>query len=293
MNYEHEVVVPRAGMPFKIDIFEGAGGNYTREPHWHNSVELFAVYEGSLTFIFREKQIRVDCGDFIIINTNELHSVRADEENMSVYVQIPISEFKNYLTADRFISFDKKGKGSLAKLDSMQMKDTDQKMMQLIRNIYDLNGTGAPGHEYEMLRDYYAMMQLLVTAYRQVEADDMLYRSSKALQRLSPITEYIKKHYAEDISLQSLAQLFGYSIEHLSRMFQKYAQINYKSYLSGIRLEHAVEEMEMGDKTIGEIATEVGFSDSRAMSKAFQKKYGMLPSEYNRKNRENYQKNDM
>ena len=293
MNYEHEVVVPRAGMPFKIDIFEGAGGNYTREPHWHNSVELFAVYEGSLTFIFREKQIRVDRGDFIIINTNELHSVRADEENMSVYVQIPISEFKNYLTADRFISFDKKGKGSLAKLDSMQMKDTDQKMMQLIRNIYDLSGTGAPGHEYEMLRDYYAMMQLLVTAYRQVEADDMLYRSSKALQRLSPITEYIKKHYTEDISLQSLAQLFGYSIEHLSRMFQKYAQINYKSYLSGIRLEHAVEEMETSDKTIGEIATEVGFSDSRAMSKAFQKKYGMLPSEYNRKNRENYQKNDM
>lgn len=293
MNYEHEVVVPRAGMPFKIDIFEGAGGNYTREPHWHNSVELFAVYEGSLTFIFREKQIRVDCGDFIIINTNELHSVYADEENMSVYVQIPISEFKNYLTADRFISFDKKGKGSLAKLNPMQMKDTDQKMMQLIRNIYDLNGTGAPGHEYEMLRDYYAMMQLLVTAYRQVEADDMLYRSSKALQRLSPITEYIKKHYAEDISLQSLAQLFGYSIEHLSRMFQKYAQINYKSYLSGIRLEHAVEEMETSDKTIGEIATEVGFSDSRAMSKAFQKKYGMLPSEYNRKNRENYQKNDM
>lgn len=293
MNYEHEVVVPRAGMPFRIDIFEGRRGNYTREPHWHNSVELFAVYEGSLTFIFREKQIRVDCGDFIIINTNELHSVRADEENMSVYVQIPISEFKNYLTADRFISFDKKGKGSLAKPDPMQMKNTDHKMMQLIRNIYDLSGTGEPGHEYEMLRDYYAMMQLLVTIYRQVEADDMLYRSSKALQRLSPITEYIKKHYAEDISLQSLAQLFGYSIEHLSRMFQKYAQINYKSYLSGIRLEHAVEEMEMGDKTIGEIATEVGFSDSRAMSKAFQKKYGMLPSEYNRKNRGNYQKNDM
>ena len=142
-----------------------------------------------------------------------------------------------------------------------------------------------------MLRDYYAMMQLLVTVYRQEEADDLLYRSSKALQRLSPITEYIKKHYAEDISLQSLAEQFGYSIEHLSRMFQKYAQINYKSYLSGIRLEHAVEEMEKGDKTISEIATQVGFSDSRAMAKAFQKKYGMLPSEYNRKNRGQMSKN--
>ena len=42
---------------------------------------------------------------------------------------------------------------------------------------------------------------------------------------------------------------------------------------------------------ISEIATQVGFSDSRALAKAFQKKYGMLPSEYNRKNRGQMSKN--
>ena len=155
MNYEHEVVVPRAGMPFKIDIFEGAGGNYTREPHWHNSVEIFAIYEGSLVFILREKKIRVESGEFIIINTNELHSIRAEKANLAVYVQIPISEFKNYLTADHFISFHKKGKGAMADLDPAQMEENEKKMMTLIRNIYDLTGTDVPGHEYEMLRDYY------------------------------------------------------------------------------------------------------------------------------------------
>ncbi len=285
MNYEHEVVVPRAGMPFKIDSFEGAKGNYIREPHWHNSVEIFAIYEGSLDFILREKEITVPSGDFIIINTNELHSIRAKDANMAVYVQIPISEFKNYLTADHFISFHKKGKGALVQHSLAERDETEHRMMELIRQIYDRTGSDGAGHEYEMLRDYYEMMYLLVTSYRQQEPDDRLYRSSKALQRLSPITEYIKKHYAEEISLQSLAEQFGYSIEHLSRMFQKYAQINYKSYLSGIRLEHAVEEMERGDKTISEIATEVGFSDSRAMAKAFSKKYGMLPSEYMKKSK--------
>lgn len=290
MNYEHEVVVPRAGMPFKIDIFEGAKGHYTREPHWHNSVEIFAIYEGSLDFLLREKEIPVSSGDFIIINTNELHSIRAAEANMAVYVQIPISEFKNYLTADHFISFHKKGKGTDASLSKDQREAVQKQIMSLIRNIYDLAGTDLPGHEYEMLRDYYDLMQLLVTVYRQKEPDERLYQSSKALQRLSPITEYIKKHYAEEISLQSLAEEFGYSMEHLSRMFQKYAQINYKSYLSGIRLEHAVEEMETGDKTICQIATEVGFSDSRAMAKAFQKKYDMLPSAYQRQCKEQISK---
>jgi AraC-like DNA-binding protein len=38
--------------------------------------------------------------------------------------------------------------------------------------------------------------------------------------------------------------------------------------------------MEAGEKTISEIAIAVGFSDSRAMAKAFSKRFGMLPSEY-------------
>jgi AraC-like DNA-binding protein/mannose-6-phosphate isomerase-like protein (cupin superfamily) len=280
MDYEHELVVPKAGMPFKIDRFEGAKGNYIRNPHWHNSVEIFAIYEGNLEFILREKTITVGAGNFIIINTNELHSIRAQESNLAVYLQIPIGEFKNYLTGDHFISFHKKGKGAVVQSTPEELAKYEQEMLRRIHRIYQLSGSTLEGHEFEMLQEYYRIMQLMVTVYRQQEPDINLYQSSKALQRLSPITEYIKKHYAEELSLNFLAEKFGYSIEHLSRMFQKYAQINYKTYLSGIRLEHAMEEMEAGEKTISEIAIAVGFSDSRAMAKAFSKRFGMLPSEY-------------
>lgn len=285
MDYEHEVVVPRAGMPFKIERFEGATGNYIRKPHWHNSVEIFAIYEGSLDFILGEKILTVASGAFIIINTNELHSIRAQKHNFAIYLQIPINEFKNYLTGDHFISFHKKGKGAMVHSTQEELQAHEKEMMKLIRSIYELCGTSRAGHEYEMLRDYYSIMQLLVTVYRQEEPDARLYRSSKALRRLSPITEYIKVHYAEELSLQSLAEQFGYSIEHLSRIFQKYAKINYKTYLSAVRLEHALEEMDKGDRTIGEIASAVGFSDSRAMAKAFSRAFGMLPSEYMRRRR--------
>ena len=47
-----------------------------------------------------------------------------------------------------------------------------------------------------------------------------------------------------------------------------------------LNLEHAREEMDKGEKTLSEIAVSVGFSDSRAMAKAFTKHFGMLPSEY-------------
>lgn len=279
MDHEHEVVVPREGMPFKIDIFEGGGGNYTREAHWHNSVEIFAVYEGSLDFYFRSsKCVVVPAGYFIIINPNELHSIHAAAENVSVYLQIPLGEFSSYLTGDHFISFRKRKPSTGQEEEIHALRE--QRMLTLMREIYDCGNAMETGYQFQMLRDYYEIMHMLVAIYRQEEPDEKQYRSSKALQRLSPITEYMKRHYAEDISLHSLAARFGYSPEHLSRMFQKYAYMNYKYYLSSIRLEHAREEMDKGEKTLSEIAVSVGFSDSRAMAKAFTKHFGMLPSEY-------------
>ena len=38
--------------------------------------------------------------------------------------------------------------------------------------------------------------------------------------------------------------------------------------------------LEKGDMSISEVASAVGFADSRAMAKVFEKRYGILPSEY-------------
>ena len=35
--YQHEVIVPDRGLPFKLFLFEGGGGKYIREKHWHRS----------------------------------------------------------------------------------------------------------------------------------------------------------------------------------------------------------------------------------------------------------------
>ena len=99
------------------------------------------------------------------------------------------------------------------------------------------------------------------------------------------ITSYIKEHYSEELSLERLAEIFGYSPTYLSRMFQKYAGINYKSYLQSIRVEYAYQELANSERTLSEIALENGFPNSKALAKAFSKKYGMLPSEYRKKTR--------
>ena len=74
------------------------------------------------------------------------------------------------------------------------------------------------------------------------------------------IRDSIKENYTEDLSLETLAEIFGYSPAYLSRMFQKYAGINYKSYLQGIRLEYAYRELLETNHTISDTALNNGLS---------------------------------
>ena len=43
MEFQHELIIPNEGFPFKVFLFEGGNGNYVREKHWHTSVEIFTA----------------------------------------------------------------------------------------------------------------------------------------------------------------------------------------------------------------------------------------------------------
>ena len=101
MEFQHELVIPDEGLPFKFFLFEGSQGNYVREKHWHTSVEIFAVMEGSLTFYLNDEKHPLKAGELMIINSNEVHSIDSPEENHTAVLQIPLKQFEDYFTAHR------------------------------------------------------------------------------------------------------------------------------------------------------------------------------------------------
>ena len=120
----------------------------------------------------------------------------------------------------------------------------------------------------------------LVTEYRNTDISPEAVKSYQKLSRLTEITDYIKKNYQKELSLESLAEIFGYSPTYLSKMFQKYAKINYRDYVQNVRLERASKELMETDHMISDIALNHGFANSKAFANAFRKKYGRLPSDF-------------
>ncbi len=275
-TYQHEVIVPNPGLKFKIFPFEGGEGRYIRERHWHRSIEIFCVYEGKIDFFLDEERYTLGAGSLMIVNSNEVHSIHANDSNTTYVLQIPLDLFADYYGEDPFIWF------------SHNQEQWDTQTFDMIVEMARLNMSGETGSELLMTSLFYKLLYQLVIHYRTVDVEDEIRKSNRKLRKLGKITAYLKEHYAEDISLKTLSEMYGYSPYYLSRMFQKYAKINYKDYLQSVRLEHAAKELMETDKTIGDIALDNGFANSKAFSNLFRKHYEMLPKEYRKR-----QKNDI
>ena len=76
MQYSHELIMPNKDLPFKMFLFEGKDGNYFRDKHWHRSIEIFAVLDGGLVFHIGDRTYPLSRGEFILVNSNEIHSCR-------------------------------------------------------------------------------------------------------------------------------------------------------------------------------------------------------------------------
>lgn len=110
---------------------------------------------------------------------------------------------------------------------------------------------------------------------------------SQAMQRLSTreyfekIKVYIHSHMDEALSLQSVSREMGCSQTYLSRLFRKYEDASFNSYLTALRMEKAKKLLLGGEKVfVKEVAEQVGYKDQFYFSRIFYSYTGVRPSEY-------------
>lgn len=268
MEFRHEFVMPSEHLPFRMFIFEGRDGNYKVNKHWHRSLELFLVQEGNITFYINNQEIQLYPGDFVIVNSNEIHSIDAPNPNTTIVVQIPMEAFEGYIEPDTFVIFAK------------QNTEINKQIYDIIVTMYHYYEEKVYGYRLKVKSLFLELLHLLLTKCKEDGENQKVVRVKKQLDRLSCVTQYMREHYREDITLISVAQHFGFTPTYLSRIFHTYANVNYRTYLLDIRVQNAMREMMNTEHSLSVIAMEHGFPDCRSFTSAFHKRYGCTPSAY-------------
>lgn len=91
---------------------------------------------------------------------------------------------------------------------------------------------------------------------------------------------YIAENFTQKLTLQHVAGEVGISPNHFSTLFHKTVGINFREYLSQIRVEESKRLLLYSDASLADIAASMGFPDQSNFSKVFKRITGMSPGKY-------------
>ena len=93
--------------------------------------------------------------------------------------------------------------------------------------------------------------------------------------------EYLAKNLHETITLHDICRHSGLSASHLAYLFQKTIGMNFKPFLSLVRIEEAKELLaKHPHMRITEVSFSIGFGDLRHFERTFRRLVGKSPREY-------------
>ena len=181
----------------------------------------------------------------------------------------------------------------------MSMLYVKQLSLRIIKKIYEVyDGSGKKSGVFKNMDELIAMSSAEeIEVYLKKTVAYLVGRLSdgEGKKRLSKAMEIglsrLCQRYAENISLDSIAEDAGLSGKYFSRIFKREMGIDFSKYLTDYRMKKAAQKLLETDRSIAEICREVGIPDSAYFGSVFKKYYGMTPGQW-RKNREGVKTDD-
>lgn len=162
-------------------------------------------------------------------------------------------------------------------------------LIELDTPLQDLVPEDYPHHTYlsEALMDVLSAKDLheireYMVGYLQKLLQDLsqLDEAQNAVELIDRVKKYIQNHFAENLTLSVLSEVFFVCPAYLSRLFKKKTGINFVDYLTNLRMEKAKEFLAIPSMKVYTVAEMVGYENPRYFSRLFKDATGLSPQEY-------------
>ncbi len=255
------------------------------ESHKHDYFEIDLILSGHCTMVVEDKSYHLGPEDVISVDPYTPHELRGSD-CVLICVQFEQSPFVQLLPEPQHPHFfcNSAVQGNNAAFDTIRT---------LIARLVKNNADKQQGYELRNCSYIYDFMDVMYNNFRisRTKAQDM--QEHRYSVRIAHISRLIQEHYMENLSLSQLADMVHLSAPYLSKFFDQQFGMTFLTYLTQVRLNHAVNLLLTSNKIIEDVSAESGFPNSHAFVQAFKKEYGVLPSVYRRQNREKKQNQPM
>jgi AraC-like DNA-binding protein len=239
---------------------------YPRHSHDYYVISLIA--RGRQSFTHKDTKYRTPPGGLILINPGVVHTGEAADtqgfELRALYPSTPLMETAVFeLTGRRALPFFKE-----VLVDHPWATNSVSSLHKTI-----LEGAEILESESRLL----GIMTQLIKRYADLSSTEQRLREEK--RAIQQVRHYIDEHFAESVSLNTLAQYVSLSPYYLLRAFRAEVGMPPYVYLESVRIRHTQRLIKAG-LPLAEVAAEVGFSSQSHMTRQFKKIIGVTPGQY-------------
>lgn len=250
--------------------------------HWHEELEFIFVEDGVMEVILNSKVVEVTKGQFIFINSGDLHQVTStgpsihhaivfhpqilnfdypDKSQTSIispitngYFRFPLftqieGQFKKYI-ADRLINIISKYKTE-SEISALSIKIL---LLEIILGLFE--------------RKLFSELQTNV---------------KEKQENIKKVLTYIQDHYFNKILLEDLASLLNMNKNYFSKYFHEAVGKTPITYINEYRCEKAAELLKSSDLKVLDISFMVGFENFSYFIRKFKENKRYSPIQYRKK----------
>lgn len=241
-------------------------------PHSHAQWSLGAITAGESTFFYRREQHLVGAGDLVLMNPDWVHACNPVEGKPWAYFMMYVDA--GWLARLRF---------DAGLLPDEQWRDLATAVIgeRLWFDGYRRLAACLLAPNRPLLQKQTALVEYL-TGLMQSLSGQPAPRSAPVPARLQRLAGHLDAHCLEEVSLDDLCALSGYSAGHLVRGFRQHFGITPHAYLVNRRIQLGQRQLKAG-MPIAEVALNMGFSDQAHFQRVFKRLVAATPAQYRSK----------
>lgn len=260
---------------------KGRGFN---ELHWHEELQFTLLLEGKIVIEVNGVPYDLAAGQAIFLNKGVLHATIPITQN-SLYVSFNFPEKLLAFYPDS--TMEKKyilpfTNSLLASLVIKNDADWQSRMLEILQDLKrKFDHSKYWGWEYEVSLQTVQLWRTMITNVS-LPAEKYPQHLKQHQERIQLMLSCIHQNYANNLSLQAIADAAHLSISECNRSFKRTLHMTPYDYVISYRIKKSAELLVSTDYTITEIARSVGFNHVNHFIQSFKKYHNITPKEYRR-----------